>query len=321
MKCKLAKVLLLCFLLLLLSSCQGEMSKSERLSNALEAYLYAMSSGDVSVNEPIIKDFSNEEKSKIVNQLTFAFIFEREDYLISYLDRQWEEWRNDDGFIVNYLKNRLELEEKRLANPEKVELELKLNQQLNSLEDFYDAVQTNLVNQGHSLAGLYLIKDSKNYKFNYNKGVLVLDSATILLMDIPQNESFSCIYNKGKLFISSANSIDMKRDNKALVDMPELNQNSLLSLVDEKLESAELIYTVSRPFIDDAMKFHFDGVQFIEEKETNDKGSVVESESLSNEINDITQPTTENIDFSAQELLAYVQLVSGEVKQNFMLYR
>ncbi len=286
-----AKYVVLFVLILSLAACQSKISKTESLTNALEAYLYAMGSGDTSATEPDISSLSNAEKSKIVNQLSFSFVFEREDYLFSYLDNQWQDWQADEGFVVSYLKNRYDLEEKRLTvlQEEKVEIQSALIAP--SLADFYKSVAKYLEKNDFDSKNFYFLNDSPIYQFVYVDGKFKLDRASILLLDIRNDESYTCIYNADKLFISSSKKIDLNRQNMPLLDVKAFDASSFAPLLAPETTAARLIYKKTRSFDRDAIPAYFNGKSFQLE-------------------------TLENGD----HFLAYLEIISDDVRQNYILY-
>ncbi len=314
MKKQLANVIILCLLFLSFSACQGQGNKNEKLSNALEAYLYAMGNDDETAIEPDISALSSKDKAEIINQLSFAFVFEHEDYLLSYLDRQWPEWQQDQGLIVKYLLNRNDLEKRRLEPMADDRLTLQSEQSITTVEDFQQIAIKQVVEKGYPEKKLYYLTESPSYHFVYSEGQILMDRAFIILLDLSQAKAFNCNYNNGKLFINSSNMDGKLRLNSPLHTLRSFRAEEFRHLISPKLGYAELSWSL-KPFAAKSIEVYFDGQYYWRPQELEKEKQTTTTKEPLLAIETETKPPRQPM------FEAYLQIKNDKIVEDFLLYR
>ncbi len=200
-------------LALALTGCSGAPSNAEDITNLLEAYVFAHSTGDTSAVAPDISGLKVEQKSDVVNAMSFDIVFGREKELIDLLDAQWLDWRSDDGYITSYLNNLIALEEKRLTSIEDTRKSVSVEATYRTVMDFYKGVGRALKGQGYEDDNLYVAIRSQAIVLSYDAEGMHLLNASAIVFDMKKSDYFTAVYAEGVLKLSPVDTREMSVDN------------------------------------------------------------------------------------------------------------
>lgn len=187
------------------TACAPAADSVEGRKNAIEHYLLTLISEQSTEKIPSIFNLTLDEKSAVINALDFELVKHNEAQLISYLDMQWPDWRDDEGFITSYVKNFETIKNK-------VEQSLKDDRQLREItvscqtvKDFETALLTALTQSGrHLLEDLFINDTGTVYTWRVQAGNPSLQTATLQVFDMRLDECYDCSYQSGILKITPA---------------------------------------------------------------------------------------------------------------------
>lgn len=216
MKNKCSVLIFIVVFSMILTGCTTEPTNSEDVTNLIEAYIFARSNGDMSLKTPNISKLSVDKKSDIVNALSFDIVFKREDELIAFLNDQWLDWRSDKGYIITYLNNRLELNEKRLKSIEDTRKSVKVEADYPDIMTFYKAIGSMLKNQTYDLDNLYVASGSQSFQFEYSVEGVHLIKASAVVFDMKKSDYFTAVFENRQLVLTPVDTREMASDNMSI---------------------------------------------------------------------------------------------------------
>lgn len=192
-------------IILTVTACSPAVDSVEGRKNAIEQYLLTLISEQSAERVPSIFNLESSEKSAVVNALDFEVVKHSEAQLIAYLDMQWPDWRDDEGFITSYVKNFETIKSK-------VEQSLKDDRQTRqiaisctTIDDFETALSKALTQSGrHLLEDLFINDTGTVYTWQVQAGNASLQATALHIFDMRLDEYYDCTYQDGTLLITPA---------------------------------------------------------------------------------------------------------------------